>query len=203
MPTIGPYWVGDIPTTSPRIDIDREGQDTDLTVFENVQFTIVGPDGTEVASFFGVVEEDAVSFIWPEDVSYFETPGIYELRMVLTSLVGYRETADPLPFIVQEEGGWHTLASARSEWTNALEDVQLFNLLDIAREQCLAYAPALSTPNIRLRQAQLMQARNLLNAAKSDPAQSNDGDLFVIRPYPLDNFVKQLLRPKRAVPVIA
>lgn len=51
-------------------------------------------------------------------------------------------------------------------------------------------------------EAQLMQARNILNVSKTDPAQSADGSLFTIRPYPLDNFIKQLLRPKRGVPVV-
>lgn len=51
-------------------------------------------------------------------------------------------------------------------------------------------------PPTNFRQGQLMQARNILNIAKTDPATADDGTMFVIRPYPLDNFIKQILRPK-------
>lgn len=52
-------------------------------------------------------------------------------------------------------------------------------------------------PPMNFKQAELMQARNILNSVKTDPSQTDDGALFVIRPYPLDNFIKKLLRPSQ------
>lgn len=50
-------------------------------------------------------------------------------------------------------------------------------------------------------QAQLMQCRNIWNAAKTDPSGAIGDNGFEIRPYPMDNFIKQVIRPKRAIPV--
>jgi hypothetical protein len=101
--------------------------------------------------------------------------------------------------------GWHSLESARAAWVTGApyEDEILLSLLTAAKAQCLAFAPPLTTAvTDSHRLAQLMQARNLLNSSKTDPAQSADGDMFVIRPYPLDSWVKQLLRPRKALGAI-
>lgn len=103
--------------------------------------------------------------------------------------------------------GWHSLASARANWLTGApsDDWILESLLNAAKDACLAYLPDWTFVNARpisdgMRLAQIMQARNILNASKTDPGQSADGDLFVIRPFPLDRWVTGLLRPKRAVP---
>jgi hypothetical protein len=96
--------------------------------------------------------------------------------------------------------GWHTVDTARASAPTMLtgDDAYLQDLLDVARIQCEAYAPALAaeeTAPANYLLAQVMQARNLLNAQQSDPSSTSDGELFIIRPYPMDNVVKNLLRP--------
>ncbi len=85
-------------------------------------------------------------------------------------------------------------------------------LLDAAREQVLAYAPALPafTPTEetpaqpipdRYALGQIRQAQNLWRASIVDASGGvGDGESFVIRPTPLDWHVKQILRPRRGAP---
>ena len=110
---------------------------------------------------------------------------------------------------------WHTPASAREHWADAPgypedEADVLVELLEVAREQVEAYAPALPLPAegealeipATYRYAQLMQARNIWNASTVSPGGDlGEGD-FTITVHPLDWTVKQMLRPKRAVPVV-
>lgn len=104
---------------------------------------------------------------------------------------------------------WHDAESARSTWADApLDDVALEQLLDVAKGQVIAYAPALPEPaegeeqNVpeHYRMGQLMQARNIWNAGKvSTGGEFGEGD-FAIRVHPLDWMVKQVLRPRVGVP---
>jgi hypothetical protein len=107
--------------------------------------------------------------------------------------------------VADTEDGWHTLDTARDDWRDAPGfDAWLYELLWTARNDVLAYAPALAAsqrPPLNYRRAQIMQARNLWNAGKVDPASGGMGeDTFVLRPFPLDWTIKQTLRPKRAIP---
>lgn len=105
---------------------------------------------------------------------------------------------------------WHDIESARDQWIDApLDDDVLEELLAVAEQQVIAYAPALPEPAedeeldvpVNYRRAQLQQARNLWNASKVDPSGSGiDGDSYVIRPFPLDWMIRQTLRPRRGVP---
>ena len=104
------------------------------------------------------------------------------------------------------DDGWHTLETARDQWTDApYQDEILTDLLEIAQEQCLAYAP-LPDSNAPLathyRVAQLMQARSIWNATKVSPSGDLGDGTYVITPKPLDWMIKQVLRPKRGVPVM-
>jgi hypothetical protein len=105
--------------------------------------------------------------------------------------------------------GWYSLDIARQEWTSAeaIADPRLWQLLELAREQVLAYAPSLAQDApipVRYRAAQLDQARNLLNAALVDPSNgSTAGDDFVLRPVPLDWMIRQQLRPRSVIPTVA
>jgi hypothetical protein len=106
-------------------------------------------------------------------------------------------------------GTWHDVESARDQWIDAdLDDDVLEELLEVAKQQVIAYAPALPEPAegeeldvpVNYRYGQLEQAKNLWNAARVD-ASGGDGDgTFVMRPHPLDWIIKQILRPRRAVP---
>lgn len=108
---------------------------------------------------------------------------------------------------------WHTLQTARDQWVDApLDDEQLQELLDVAQNAVLAYAPALpdatltvidgyltesaSTIPVSYRHAQLMQARNVWNSSEASPSGDFDGAGYGITTMPLDWQVKQLLRPR-------
>lgn len=111
---------------------------------------------------------------------------------------------------------WHTRESVRAVdengiplWADAdnLNDDMLDALLDVAREQVIAYAPALAAdvaadaiPS-RYVFGQLRQAQNLFAAsAVNAGGQIGDGGEFVITPRPLDWHVKGILRPARGRP---
>src|SRR5690606_13295488 len=106
---------------------------------------------------------------------------------------------------------WHDIESARDQWIDApLDDDVLEELLAVAEQQVIAYAPALPAPAeggalaapVNYLRAQLQQARNLWNASKVDAGtgMSADGESFAIRPFPLDWMIRQTLRPRRGVP---
>lgn len=109
---------------------------------------------------------------------------------------------------------WHTLESAREQWVDApFDDDQLQDLLDVAQEAVLAYAPALiigalvivddilvpadeNYVPVSYRVAQLMQARNVWNSSKASPSGDFDNGSYGLTSFPLDWQVKQLLRPR-------
>ena len=106
---------------------------------------------------------------------------------------------------------WHTTDSARYEWADApSDDGELDNLLDVAKSAVVAYAPALvvtepPTDDVptSYRVAQLMQARNVWNSSNASTSGQNDGSEYGLASFPLDWQIRQILRPKRGVPVIA
>lgn len=206
------YWTGDIPAEDIVIEPARNGDPIMLAPFDPLD-TLVELrtfDGDLVVADFlvtfvagGPDDIDRVVLEWPAD-SVFNTPGLYTLSVTLGG-VDARERIDPIYFVAQEDDGWHTLASARAEWPDADRetDVRLFQLLELARQQVTAYAPALAAdqrPPANYRYAQIMQARNLMNAGRAEGGES--GEDFVLRPFPLDWMVKQVLRPKTGVPVV-
>lgn len=207
------YYVGDIPAQDLVLDPARGGingeEPIDLTPYNQVDVTLFAPDGAEVLTpgFLGTVTPESVVIEWPA-TSPFEDAGIYHLRVVLMhSTEPQRETIPDTRLVVDLEDGWHTLESARLDWLDAPGyDSWLYELLWSAKQQVLAYAPALAAgvrPPLNYRRAQLLQARNNWNAGKVDPASGGLGeDSFVIQPYPLDWTIKQILRPKTGVPVV-
>lgn len=210
------YYVGDIPAEDLVIEPARGGETVDLAPFTEADTEVVlrtfegDPVEADFLVTFDTGEEDLVILEWPA-TTVFETPGLYTLTIALvndTPGAEAREQLAPVYLVVQEEDGWHTLDSARVEWADAegLSDISLFRLLELARQQIIAYAPALAdgvaVPS-NYKRGQLMQARNLLNAIRVDPASGGVGeDTFVLRPFPLDWTVKQVVRPERAVPRI-
>ena len=106
---------------------------------------------------------------------------------------------------------WHTIESARDEWPDAPYDedggdTQLENLLELAKDAVVAFAPAVDDPLVEIpagyRQAQLLQARNVWNSSKASPTGDFDGTSYGLTSYPLDWQVRQLTRPKQGKPVI-
>lgn len=137
--------------------------------------------------------------------------GVHQLQVTLVdSTLGAERMRAARPIRVPVEdptSPWYLLDAARADWPGApADDARLHDLLDVARGQVLAFAPPLDelgTVPDPLRQAQLMQARNIWNAQQIDPgATSFGGDGFQVRVYPLDWSVKQMIRPQSGRPVV-
>lgn len=206
------YYVGDIPAEDIVIDPARGEEPIDLAPFDEGETEVTLRDfaGDVVdADFLPTFDDERVVIEWPAD-SPFESAGLYALVVTLVG-DGARVRLAPVYFVVQDDTtGWHTVDSARDEWTvgeATVDDRRLWQLLELARQQVIAYAPALAegvAVPVNYRAGQLMQAQNLYNAGVVDPASGADGsgEEFALRPYPLDWMVQQVLRPKRAVPVV-
>lgn len=195
-------YVGDIPAQMV-IEVPQ-----DLADYSGVTVKLRKPDNSEATLTSTLdVGLNAVVINWP-NTSPITIPGRYYIVITLTG-TGLKTRIPALPLIAQDtiDDGWHTLDSAREIWPDAehLSDVGLYQLLNIARHQCLEFAPALAEGELipeHYRRAQLMQAANIMNASAVDPATGEDGGTsFSLKPFPLDWHVKQLLRPSRGIPV--
>ncbi|WP_157001436.1 hypothetical protein [Agromyces laixinhei] len=201
------YYIGDIPSAAIVLD---PPETMTLPDFDTSAASIISPAGTSTPvpsapdAGLGVIIIDT-----PTDASLFPVEGIYRLRVVLHSPAGYVERIPDVPLVVQDpDSPWCTLDSIRDEWPDAetIDDGPLWRLLSLAREQVLAYAPTLAEGDPvpeRYREAQRVQARNVWNASRVAPDGGIGSDDFVIRPFPLDWHVKQIIRPKRAFGGIA
>lgn len=102
--------------------------------------------------------------------------------------------------------GWHDNNSALEQWIEApAEPEALDALLEAAREQCEAYAPALpedAVVPVRYRQAQLMQARALWQSMSANANDSINDGTFSVALYPMDKTIRNLLRPRLGVPIV-
>jgi hypothetical protein len=107
---------------------------------------------------------------------------------------------------VQPYDGWASLDDAREQWADAvdMEDDELTQYLASAYEQCVEFAPALAegqtTIPQRYVQAQIMQARAIWRSITAGDDDGIGPEGFTVTVYPMDWTVKNLLRPKRAVP---
>jgi hypothetical protein len=104
----------------------------------------------------------------------------------------------------------------RDQWVDAPEDDELLEeLLENAKQQVIAYArksvreayeaatdeePFDVPANLRL--AQRRQVENLWTAGKVDTSGNMGPDSFVRTTHPLDWHVKQIIRPRSAVPIV-
>ncbi|GAA2172421.1 hypothetical protein GCM10009846_10290 [Agrococcus versicolor] len=170
--------------------------------FTHAAGDLITPDG-DLLVLNTVLDAEGLSVYLP----LLDLAGVFVLQVSLTGPGVSR--AMPLVRIPVEErtAQWHTIDSARHDWDGApQDDARLFDLLAVAREQCEAYAPVLplgAPVPLRYRQAQLLQARNVWNASRTDPGASTMGaDGFQVTVYPLDWTVQQMLRP-RTRPVVA
>jgi hypothetical protein len=103
--------------------------------------------------------------------------------------------------------GWLTVPDLPDLWPQAesIETPILWMLVDAAREQCIAYAaPTEEGADVpeSWRLAHLMQVQSLWQSAKSGPGDTIGPDGLTITVYPMDRTVRNLLRPRRRVPVI-
>lgn len=215
------YRVGDVPSHSDVFEVPAEILTTNFTSATGVLFA---PDGSTVlltgsTMVLGTAsEEDAygniatvpvVTVAWGT-VSPFAAAGLYELALTLNGAGTVQQSLPYFPVVVEAEDGWLTIDSIRRLWRDApTDDEDVFELLQVSKGAVEAFAPVLVPDPVsgrtlvpaNYRKAQRMQARNTWNAAKVDPSNGSLGeDTFVIRPVPLDWQVKQVLRPKPALP---
>ena len=194
------YYEGDAPGAVSVVPASVE----DLTGLDTATASLTSPAGTSealTATFDGTL----VTVTLPTLASV----GTYTLRVALSGVsraINLEPARIPVESLTGD--GWHTIDSARREWPGATsDDARLLELLDVSRIQVLEYAPELedgATVPVNYKAAQLMQARNVWNAYQTDPNSNVYGpDGFSVPVYPLDWSVKQMLRPKRAVPVVA
>lgn len=113
---------------------------------------------------------------------------------------------------------WYTPETVVEVWPDAdgIPEALLAAMLDIARGDVLAYAPASvegsgewvdgyyvaeAVPN-RYVHAQLRQAQNIWRADSITVTGNASEGEFVYTPHPLDWHVKQLIRPRRGAPTV-
>lgn len=203
------FYVGDIPAEDIVIEPARGEEPIELAPFDTVDVIFRNFDGTEVetSGFAGSIAGDEVVVEWPNDTP-FEDAGLYSVNVILSSsTTNVRERLAPIYVIAQEEDGWHTLDSARSDWADApRDDFRLFTILTIAKTDVLTEGtsvPAGIARTMAQRQAQLLQARGIWTAGTKNGSGGIDEDNFTITVFPMDWAVKQILRPFSPIPTVA
>lgn len=196
------YSKGDTPAAPLLVLPTRDGDVVDLELYTTATAQLVQPDGDVVPAAAAIIDGDDPDGPGVEiTVPQLEQAGLVQLTVQLSSSTA-QDTFDVEPIVVEDRDGWHTLGSARGEWTGAgaIIDPRLYTLLQAARDACIAYKPEAGTrrPLVTEREAQLLQARNRNAASRIDPASGDDGvDGYSATVYPMDWAVKALLRPAR------
>lgn len=205
-----PFYVGDVPKTPIALSIETDEEY--LGDYTGVSFVILAPDGTSAgtgtSSLLFTDDDIEATLRWPAEFA-FSHAGIYHLNATITG-TGTSLRLATIPLIVQVEDGWHTLASARSQWPDSrsdaqMDDIVLYELLEVTKKQCIVYAPALAegaAVPLNYKAAQLMQARNVWTASKVDTGGSFQEEGGSVAAFPMDWQVTNLLRPKTAIPVV-
>lgn len=195
------YAVGDKPRSGLVIVPTRDDEPVDLTG------ATVSVEVGNVTLAATVDEEGRAIATWPS-TSPFTSRGLYPVVLQAEWPEG-RESYEMESIVVESlMDGWHSISTMKNEWSNRLNDVQAYSVLSAARVAIEEYGwtgagSGVNLPPLRARQAQLLQARNIYNAAIADPANRDaEGNLFITTPFPLDHNIRQILRPRRAVPVV-
>lgn len=203
------YYVGDKPADDIVFEPMRGQDAVNLSSFNTATVALLSPSGVAVANhgLTARISNGAVIVEWPTQ-SVLTVAGCYTIRVTLSHAANnLQERLAPIYVVIQADDGWLTVDTIRITWIDAdtISDHQLWQLLDIARHQILEYAPTLAEDEkvpLNYVRAQELQARNLYNAGKVDPSNGGMGeDTFIIRPFPLDWSIKQLLRPQK-MPVV-
>lgn len=197
--TFPEIFVGDMPAEKAVVELDD-----DLTQYPNVEVMIRSPWSSGSAPLTGITTVAGGAIEVALNGLTFNGPGQWSLQLVLSG-PGVKQSLTPVPFIVQEAAdGWLTLGQIRSEWRDAPDsDAALYRVLEVTKDQILAFAgdPEFSVPANYV-QAQRMQARNIWNAAKTDPSGNLGDGQYAVRPYPMDKFIRQILRPMSGAVVV-
>ena len=194
------YFVNDRPKDQLVIPVDADvtGLEASVTVLNPYG----SPDQQPLGNFAFVDGDCVVTF----DGWKFDTPGVYQFVVYgLNNLEGTEQRLATELVVAEGPRGWQTLDSAREQWADApADDVTLYELLEVARQQVEEFAPFLSREDpvpVNYRRAQLMQAENIWTAgAVNSDGDFESGDYSRSAGFPLDWHVKQMLRPRRAVP---
>ena len=201
---LGALWVGDVPLSPTRADfVDEAGNTVQISGYASSTVYMLSPEGEEVDELTATRHGQHLEIAWPT-TTILETPGLYTIVVTFFDTPGNVEVqCEPWKFVVQAIDGWLTLEQARGQWADApLDDVFLNQLLDTAKEQCLAYAPALELGAVvpaRYIQAQLTQARALYQSTIANQADNVGIEGFTVRVFPLDFTIRAMLRPKKAI----
>lgn len=200
---LGALWVGDVPTSPTRADfVDETGNTVQISGYSSWSAYMLSPVGEVLGTLTGSEQGQHLDFTWPT-TTILEITGVHTIVVTFFDANGVEIQAEPWKFIVQEIDGWLSLEQARAQWADApLDDVFLFQLLDTAKEQCVAYAPALllgAPVPARYLQAQLTQARALYQSTIANQADNVGIEGFTVRVFPLDFTIRAMLRPKKAI----
>lgn len=205
------FYVGDVPNDVIVVSPELNGEPIDIHTHDAAEIVLVAPDGTEISTLTGEISGHLVEVTFPS-TTVFDDEGVYMLIVLIdhTDHDGFGATqADPVEIVVDDSSNeWATLANTRSTWidSRSIDDSIVYELLQVSRSQVIEYAPVLGETDpvpLAYRQAQILQARNIYNATIVDAGTGDIGtDTFTIRPFPLDWQIKQLLRPRRGVPVV-
>lgn len=97
--------------------------------------------------------------------------------------------------------GWLETEDVAEEWLDAPDEPELSDLLEIAFDNCAAYArdlaPGASVPK-GWAKAQLLQAQHVYARGKSGNGDTMGPEGYAISTYPLVLESRSLLRPKRS-----
>lgn len=199
-------YLGDIPA-DPFAVAPPDG--VDLTGFTLAEASLIAPAGTVTAVNATLAPPVVTVDVGP--ASPFTEAGLWRIRVVVSSATARATFPDARLVIDDPDSEWHTLATARDEWPGAkasISDVKLHRLLELAKRDCLTWGPelvdalgaTLPVP-VEWQEAQLKQARNILNAAQASTGQV-DPDMSSYEPRPMDWWVKQIIRPDSGRPVV-
>lgn len=189
------FYTGDIPGELPPV----MSSSLSLADFLTATADLIAPDGS--VEFVPVTVDGSALLV---TLPVLPIDGVYTVQIIASSAT-QSIALPPLRIPVDApDSAWHTLDSTRREWSGAPDDdAQLYDLLVSAREQVLAFAPAVASVPVRYRAAQVMQARNTWNAFQRNPGGDNYGSPdFTVPSFPLDWHVRQLLRPAEGIGVI-
>jgi hypothetical protein len=201
---LGSMYVGDRPDTPSDIFFhDETGNPAATNHFNTLTSTLYSPVGVDLGVLTTTVADGhGIHVAWPA-TSKFTAPGIYTLRSKFTVTGGELVSTEPLQIVIQQADGWLTLEQARSLWADApLDDVLLYQILDTAKTQCIAYAPVLGITDsvpVTYVQAQLMQSRAIFQSIIANQNDQVGIEGFQVRVFPLDFTIRAMLRPKRAI----
>lgn len=200
---LGSLWVGDVPTSPTRADfVDEVGVPVAVGEYASWSAYMLSPTGETLGTLTGTDHGNHLDFTW-YTTTILETPGVHTIVITFFDALGVEVQCEPWKFIVQEIDGWLSLEMARAQWADApLDDVFLAQILDAAKLQCIAYAPALAVDAVvpvNYLHAQLMQARALYQSVIANQQDNVGVDGFQVRVFPLDFTIRALLRPKRAI----